>query len=87
MERYNNRYGDQYWFEPLDESRYIFRMSGDSMKWCRYGGHENQESVDLNDLGMFDPSGGPYIDIGTVTPVGEVKRIQQTDEGIILTVG
>ena len=40
----------------------------------------------MNDLGMFDPSGGPYIAIGTVLPFGTVKRIQSIYDGIVLTV-
>ena len=86
MTKYKNRYGDEYWFENIEPSKYRFVMTGTSMKWCRYGGHELQEHMDMNDLGMFDPSGGPYIPIGTVLPFGTVKRIQSIYDGIVLTV-
>ena len=56
-----NRYGDEYWFEPVDEN--VYRLAGD-LKYWRFGGKEGQESMDLNDLGFCDPSGGPFIEIG-----------------------
>lgn len=59
-----NRYGDEYHWEKISDNEYKFVMEGDSMKYHRYGGKDGQESIDLNDLGMFDPSGGPYVAIG-----------------------
>lgn len=86
MKTYRNRYGDEYWFESIAPNQYRFHMTGNSMKYCRFGGREMQEGVDMTDLGMFDPSGGPYIGIDTELPFGKVKRIQSLEEGIILTV-
>ena len=86
MTKYKNRYDDEYWFENIEPGKYRFVMTGTSMKYCRYGSHELQEHLDMNDLGMFDPSGGPYIAIGTVLPFGTVKRIQALEEGLVLTV-
>lgn len=86
MKKYRNRYGDVYYYELVEGKTYKFVMEGDSMKWCRYGGHENQTSVDCNDLGMFDPSGGPYVGIGSVLPVGKVKRLRSTEQGIMIEV-
>ena len=86
MKKYKNRYGDEYWFESIEPNQYRFVMTGTSMKYCRFGGREMQEGIDYNDLGMFDPSGGPYIEIGTVLPFGTVKRIQSLEEGLVLTV-
>src|SRR5210317_2489774 len=60
-----NRYGDEYHWEKLNDKEYKFVMEGDSMKYCRYGGKEGQEKLDPNDLGMFDPSGGPYVAVGS----------------------
>ena len=86
MNKHKNRYGDEYWFESMTEGKYLFVMEGDSMRWCRFGGREMQEGIDYNDLGMFDPSGGPYIEIGTKLPFGTVKRLQSLEEGIVITV-
>jgi hypothetical protein len=86
MKKYRNRYGDEYWFENIEPDKYRFVMAGTSMKYCRYGGHELQEGLDYNDLGMFDPSGGPYVAIGTELPIGKVKRIRSSEEGVVLTV-
>ena len=58
---YTNRYGDEYTWVILGEGKYQFRCTGDSMKYCRFGGKEGQNDLDFNDLGMFDPSGGPYV--------------------------
>jgi hypothetical protein len=35
---------------------------------------------------MFDPSGGPYVDIGRLIEVGTVTHIRKTDEGFIVKV-
>ena len=29
------------------------------------GGKEDQEGIDPNDLGFFDPSGGPFVAVGS----------------------
>jgi hypothetical protein len=60
-----NRYGDEYSYVKYDDNLYRFNMDGEGMKYSRYGGKEGQEEIDLNDLGMFDPSGGPYVAIGS----------------------
>lgn len=86
MKTYKNRYGDEYWFENMEPNKYRFVMTGNSMKYCRFGGREMIEGVDMNDLGFFDPSGGPYIEIGTVLPFGTVKRIQSLEDGIVMSV-
>lgn len=93
-----NRYGDEYYWEKLSDNEYKFVMEGDSMTYCRFGGKEGQESIDLNDLGMFDPSGGPYVAVGSKVYYDEilggqkgdepliVERIRSTDDGIIVEV-
>lgn len=86
MNKYKNRYGDEYWFDPMGSNQYLFVMEGDSMKYCRFGGREMQEGIDYNDLGMFDPSGGPFIEIDMQLPFGKVKRIQSLEKGIVITV-
>lgn len=86
MKKYRNRYNDVYYYEPVNEKTYKFVMEGDSMKWCRYGGLENTHGVDYNNLGMFDPSGGPYVALGDVLPIGKVKHLRSTDDGVIIEV-
>lgn len=89
MNKYTNRYGDVYWFEPLGDSRYKFVMNSGMNVWikgCRFGGKEGQHNIDMNDLGMFDPSGGPYVTLGTTLSFGVVVCIEATDEGIVVTV-
>ena len=90
---YVNRYGDEYYFSVVPKSisglatQYYFKMKGDSMKYARYGGREGVEGVDLNDLGMFDPSGGPYITLGMEIDGKKISRIADLgEEGIILEV-
>jgi len=93
-----NRYGDEYHYEKISDNQYKFVMEGDSMKYCRFGGKEGQEGIDMNDLGMFDPSGGPYVAVGSKVYFDEiqgghkgdepliVERISSTDEGFIVEV-
>ena len=92
-----NRYGDEYHWEKLNEKEYKFHMTGTSMNYCRFGGKDTGP-IDHNDLGMFDPSGGPYVAVGSKIFYDEiqggqkgdepliVKRIRSTDEGIIIEV-
>jgi hypothetical protein len=56
-----NRYGNEYWFEQLQPN--TFTIKGELTYW-RFGGREGQDSLDYNDLGFVDPSGGPFIGIG-----------------------
>ena len=76
---YKNRYGDDYFFHEHDEDVYTFNMTGNSMDYCRFGGREGQEQVTMDDLGMFDPSGGPYISIGTEIDKKPVTKIYNRD--------
>jgi hypothetical protein len=50
MKKYKNRYGDEYWFESIEPNQYRFVMTGTSMKYCRYGGRELQEGIDIMTL-------------------------------------
>ena len=90
---YVNRYGDEYYFSVVPKSisglatQYFFKMEGNSMKYARYGGKEGQEGIDINDLGMFDPSGGPYLALGMKIDGKPITRIADAGpEGIILEV-
>ena len=59
-----NRYGVEYTYVKYDDNLYRFNMEEESMEYMRYGGKEYQEAIDLNDLGFFDPSGGPFVEVG-----------------------
>lgn len=59
---YNNRYRDEYKIVKMSENIYKFEMK--NLEFCRWGGKEGQQDIDMNDLGMFDPSGGPYLEPG-----------------------
>ena len=54
---YTNRYGDTFTFE-LNERNNI-QWSG-NFEHSRFGFNDNRD-----DITMVDPSGGPYIDLGT----------------------
>jgi len=91
-----NRYGDEYHYEKIGENEYKF--VSDSMKYFHLGGKPLQEGIDMNDLGMFDPRGGPYVAVGSKIFYDEiqggekgdepliVERIRSTDEGIFVEV-
>jgi len=79
-----NRYGDKYYWEKLNDKEYRFVMEGTSMDYCRLGGKPYQEGIDLNDLGMFDPSGGPYVGIGSKIYFDQIKGGQKGDKPLIV---
>ena len=59
-----NRHGVEYSYVKYDDKLYRFNMAEEHMAYMRYGGKEGQEGIDFEDLGMFDPSGGPYVAVG-----------------------
>ena len=79
---YKNRYNDEYTWVILSENEYQFRMTGDSMKYCRYGGREGVEGIDTSNLGMFDPSGGPFVGLGMEIDGKPITRLYSTEDGV-----
>ena len=59
-----NRHGVEYTFVKVDDKLYRFDMSEEGMEYMRLGGKDGQQGIDYRDLGMFDPSGGPYVAVG-----------------------
>lgn len=87
MNKYKNRYGDTYYYEATDTPRlFKFVMEGASMKYYRFGGREHQTEIDKRDLGFFDPSGGPFVSVGSTIPVGVVRNIFSSAEGLFVKV-
>jgi hypothetical protein len=60
-----NRHGVEYTFVKYHGNLYRFNMDEERMKYMRFGGKEGQDGIDMNDLGFFDPSGGPFVAIGS----------------------
>ena len=67
-----NRHGDVYDF--VQEGDNTYRIAGD-LKYWRFGGKEGQHQIDMNDLGMCDPSGGPYMAVGMMIEGRKIVRI------------
>lgn len=80
QKKYKNRYGDVYWFERTG-GKTTYTIKGNLQYW-RFGGKEGQSGVDLDDLGMVDPSGGPYLEVGMVVEGMRIKKIWSNVEGI-----
>jgi hypothetical protein len=78
-----NRYGDEYSFLKLSDNTYT--IVGD-LKYWRYGGREGQEQMDLTDLGFVDPSGGPFISVGSVIEGRKISKIQLAGDQIVFEV-
>lgn len=81
---YKNRSGVAYTFEKLSECEYLFKI--EDFGYGRMGGLPGQDSVDMSDLGMFDPSGGPYVALGTKVDGREIVRIGNAEDGFIVEV-
>jgi len=82
-----NRYGNEYWFEQVSDNTYRFHMEEDGTKYMRMGGREGQEEMDMEDIGFFDPAGGPFVSVGcNISDSGVVKRIMSREDGIYLEV-
>lgn len=93
-----NRDGKEYCYVKVDDKLYRFNMAEEDMMYMRYGGKDGQDGIDHNDLGMFDPAGGPYVAVGSKIYWDEidgatkqqplvVKRIiDRGDEGLFVEV-
>ena len=60
-----NRHGVEYCYVQYDDKLYRFNMAEEDMMYMRFGGKDGQNGIDHNDLGMFDPAGGPYVAVGS----------------------
>jgi hypothetical protein len=78
-----NRHGDEYTFEKVNENTYT--IVGD-LKYWRYGGREGQAQMDFSDLGFVDPSGGPFIQVGTSIEDRKINRIRSVGEKLFFEV-
>lgn len=78
-----SRYGELRAFIPMGEN--LYKFEGKTF-YSRMGGKENTDTVDYNDLGFFDPDGGPFISEGF--PIGDKKvtRIMSKEDGIYFEV-
>ena len=85
-EKYTNRYGDEYKFTKVSPNGYLFEMTGSSMEYCRFGGREGQQGLNWDDLGMFDPSGGPYVALGTKIDGKEIVKISSFEDTFVVEV-
>ncbi len=61
---YHNRYGDEIIFEQQDDT---VTMSGYNPEWIRYSIGDDADSCNKAEevVTMIDPSGGPYLTIGS----------------------
>ena len=84
---YTNRYRDTYRWTPKEDNTYLFEMDGNSMVYVRMGGREDVKGIDMSNLGMFDPSGGPYISLGMKVDGKPITRISSTEDGMLVEVG
>lgn len=93
-----NMYGYEYEFVRVSADTYKFVMSEENLTARRMGGIKGESSINMNNLGMFDPPGGPYVAIGSciykeeVEDAGEewknvvIRRIFMVDDEILVTI-
>lgn len=75
-----NRHGIEYWFEKVSDKEYRFHMGPESeIDYMRMGGRDGQDELDMNDLGFFDPFGGPFIAVGDKLYWDDIKGATDQD--------
>ena len=74
-----NRYGDSYHWERLADEKYLFRMEGNSLDYCRVGGELVADGSTFTSIAFFDPSGGPFTQVGDIIEpeLNEFKKISK----------
>lgn len=78
-----NRYGEEYSFAKINENTYKFIGK---LNYYRTGGLPGDELIHENDLGFFDPSGGPFISKGFLIEGRAVTRIFTQEDGFYFEV-
>lgn len=81
-----NRYGVVYDFKLVAEDTYHFEIPEKEMDYCRYGGKHGENHIDWQDLGMVDPSGGPFISLGMKLNGKQVSKIWVEEHRIYIKV-
>ena len=81
-----NRYGKEFSFEKVNETTYKFVMAEEDMLYMRCGGKRGQNGIDENDLGFFDPPGGPFVSVGYEVEGKSVTKIMRNKEGFFVEV-
>jgi hypothetical protein len=84
-----NRYGVEYSFTRVEDNIYRFNIAESEMSVMRMGSRKEAE-IDMEDLGFFDPSGGPFVEVGSKIYLDKepliVTRIMSREEGIFVEV-
>jgi len=75
-----NRYGDWWWWTKESENTYKFNMTGNWMDYCRIMGDMNEDNTGIDTICMFDPSGGPYIAVGSLVDGKPITKIYPQDD-------
>ena len=82
-----NRYGVEYSFTRVEDRTYRFNIAESETSVMRMGGREEAE-IDMEDLGFFDPSGGPFVEVGSKIYWDKepltVTRIMSREDGIFV---
>ena len=82
-----NRYNIEYSFAKVEDSLYQFHIPESETSLIRVGGREEAE-INMEDLGFFDPSGGPFVEVGSKIYEGcnalTVTRIMSRADGLFV---
>lgn len=79
-----NRYGVEYSWSKVSDNVYKFEM--ENLEHLRFGGLPYQEGIDFQNLGFFDPPGGPFIELGLTIEDRTITRIRYEEGEIFLEV-
>ena len=84
-----NRYNIEYSFAKVEDSLYQFHIPESETSLIRVGGREEAE-INMEDLGFFDPSGGPFVEVGSKIYWDKepltVRRIMSRESGLFVEV-
>ena len=75
-EKYTNSYGDEYTFTLQDDGNIKWEQN---VTYCRYGFDK-----DPNVITMIDPSGGPFISVGSTQMGMRVIGLEKMDTGYLI---
>lgn len=78
-----NRYGENYSFQQVNENTWT--LVG-NFKYYRTGGFDGESLIRNNDIGFFDPSGGPFISKGFLIDGRAVTRIFNQEDSFYFEV-
>lgn len=67
-----NRYHSKLWLEFIEDNKWVLKGDNDAMDYYRVGYEHDNKSIRF-----IDPSGGPFLSVGTIVNGKKITSIER----------